>query len=660
MAFGRPASKFAFILHADVAGSTAMVHQDEHLAHERIQSAFNLLSRAISSYGGVTLEIRGDALLAEFEKASDAICAALVFQQNNVSERETSENNTPWPRIRIGIAMGEVIVADRTVTGAGVVLAQRFEQLAEPDCVVMQGAARESLPERLPLEYSYLGEKEVKGFERPISAYQISIQAGENVPKPDSPGRFFRFGRWRFTSSLRSRPGVAGVAIAAVIAVVLAIIWWQPWHSTFTPASVSQMSHPLPDRPSLAVLPLKNLGNDADQDYLGEELAANLARDLTRSSNLFVIDPDSSSRYTASSVKHRRIAEELGVGNVLEGTVSRDYEFLEITLQLTDVIEGKSLWSTRFKEPLNDVFAQFGEIVDQVVITLVGPVSEGKSENETRQHRTPTTDASALDNYLRGLSYLNANNAADNARGRELFLRALDRDPDFADAHAALALSYLNDVRYRWTDTPEPTLAQARQTVDKALALDPLLAQGNLAAGYIALQQMKIAEAITSARKALSTNPGLADAYALLGTATTLSGNAKEGVELLEKAIRINPFAPYSYEMNLGRALFFDGSVIDAQAHLRRAIELNPGLADAHIYLTAALGAADDHDAAIVEGKQVISIEPDFRISNWLTREQGIESSYRDKLRVALKKAGLPDTRKESNPQVPDTETGRK
>jgi class 3 adenylate cyclase len=164
--------KLAVLLHADIIGSTSLVQKNETLAHERIQDTFRQFSETISSYGGVALEIRGDALVAEFTKVSDAVSASLAFQATNTTLNQQLADDIR-PVLRIGIAMGEVVIADNTVTGEGIVLAQRLEQLAKPGGVCIQGAAYETLPKRLPFEYENLGEQQVKGFDQPVRVYPV-------------------------------------------------------------------------------------------------------------------------------------------------------------------------------------------------------------------------------------------------------------------------------------------------------------------------------------------------------------------------------------------------------------------------------------------------------------------------------------------------------
>ncbi len=189
-------TKLAVILHCDVVESTSLVSKDERLAHERIHDAFTRLSDTVTRFGGTTHELRGDALLADFNKASDAVGAALVFQESNTEFNQDLPGDIR-PAVRIGIALGEIVIADSTLTGTGVVLAQRLEQLANPGAVVIQGAIREALPSRLPFSYRPLGEQVLKGFDEPTRAFSVELVEGEKISAPESSS---------------SRAGVIGLA----------------------------------------------------------------------------------------------------------------------------------------------------------------------------------------------------------------------------------------------------------------------------------------------------------------------------------------------------------------------------------------------------------------------------------------------------------------
>ena len=240
-------SKLAVILHADVAASTQLVQQDELLAHERIQDAFRRFSNSIEKYMGRVLELRGDALLAEFDRASDAVTAALAFQIDHTSHVSHHKDDLK-PTIRVGIAMGEVVIADDTVTGAGVVLAQRVEQLAEPGGLCITAGLHEALPRRMPFQLENLGEQVLKGFDDPVRVYRVELSHGESIPPPQQKShRQVSPKSWRLL-----------VSITVVVLVVAGGIayWTNISGPQEEPASLERMAFPLPDKPSIAVLPL--------------------------------------------------------------------------------------------------------------------------------------------------------------------------------------------------------------------------------------------------------------------------------------------------------------------------------------------------------------------------------------------------------------------
>ena len=295
-------SKLAVILHADVVGSTALVQINERIAHERIRDAFEAASGVIARYGGKTHELRGDALLAEFQSASDAVIAALALQIAN-AERNEELSDEVQPVIRVGIALGEVVIADATVTGAGVVLAQRLEQLAAPGGVCIQGSAQESTPKRFPFEYEDLGDQSLKGFDDPVRAFSVALKPEEQIPSPES-------GLSKAENSRRrKRLWLAGGVIALALLAAGLIAWLEPWN--VKPASS--------ERPSIAVLAFSSLGDDPQQDYFAEGIAEDIITDLSKISGLLVIACNSSFSYKGKDVPIRTVARELGVAYVLDG-----------------------------------------------------------------------------------------------------------------------------------------------------------------------------------------------------------------------------------------------------------------------------------------------------------------------------------------------------
>ncbi|MCP4332310.1 MAG: adenylate/guanylate cyclase domain-containing protein [Gammaproteobacteria bacterium] len=258
--------KLAVLLHADIVGSTSLVQENETLAHERIQDTFRRFSETIASHGGIAHEIRGDALVAEFTRASDAVSAAVDFQLANATHIEELLDEIR-PIVRIGIAMGEVVIADNTVTGEGIVLAQRLEQLAKPGSVCIQGAAYETVPKRLPFVYENLGSHNLKGFEEPINACAVRHESDTTVV---------------VTKALSS-----GATVDANLS----------------------------DKPSIAVLPFANMSGDTEQEYFSEGITEDIIIELSRFRDLYIIARNSTFTFKGQDVDINR-----GVKLLLDST----------------------------------------------------------------------------------------------------------------------------------------------------------------------------------------------------------------------------------------------------------------------------------------------------------------------------------------------------
>lgn len=286
-----PSRKLAVLLHADVVGLTALVQLDETLAHQRIQDAFRRFSETIAEHDGIAHELRGDALVAEFARASDAVSASLTFQVANTSHNEQLSDQV-LPVIRVGIAMGEVVVADNTVTGEGIVLAQRLEQLAEPGGVCIQDAAYQTVPKRLPFEYESLGEREIKGFEEPVRVYSVSTKSG--VELPEARGRV------------------------------------QP----------DTTANDLPEKPSIAVLPFNNMSGDPDQEYFSDGLTEDIITELSHYRDLFVTARNSSFAFRGQSPDIVDVGKKLSVHYVLEGSIRKSGKRIRVSAQLIDARTG--------------------------------------------------------------------------------------------------------------------------------------------------------------------------------------------------------------------------------------------------------------------------------------------------------------------------------
>ncbi len=460
MEHDRRPGKLAVIVHADIAGSTALVQQDEHVAHERIRDSFRRLGEAVSRYHGSVVEVRGDALLAQFERASDAVSATLGFQAAQAGYNERLDDGV-LPRVRIGVALGEVILADGTVTGSGVVLAQRVEQLAAPGGVCISGAIHEALPKRMPFEQDDLGEQVLKGFDEPVRVFRIDLVPGESPPLPGQVGSILTGKR---------------VAVATALATVLLatggmLLWLQPWQEREAPASEERMAFPLPDKPSIAVLPFANISDDPEQEYFVDGITNDLITDLSKFKNLFLIASNSTFSYKGKPVKVQQVAEDLGVRYVLEGSVQRAGDTLRINAQLIDALSGHHIWAERYDRDAGDLFAVQNEMLKTIVASLNFQVEEFEFE---RAIQRPTKDLKAHDYFTRGWAYLREKiNRENNARVHEWMQKAIQADPQYARAYSTEAVAHSRDWRYSLIEDTSESLELALKNALKSVSLDP-------------------------------------------------------------------------------------------------------------------------------------------------------------------------------------------
>jgi TolB-like protein len=357
---------------------------NETLAHERMQDVFQRFSQTIAQHHGITREIRGDALIAEFSRASDAVSATLDFQSAN-TEHNAQISDEIRPELRVGIAMGEVVVADNTVTGEGIVLAQRLEQLAESGGACVQGAAYETIPRRLPFEYENLGEQNLKGFEEPVRVYRVRQQSTTNEP----------------TQQIEPVPELA-------------------------------------EKPSIAVLPLNNMSGDTEQEYFSDGITEDIITELSRFSTLYVVARHSTFAFKGEKVDIKEVAGKLGVQYVVEGSVRKAGSRIRITAQLIEAKDGNHIWAERYDRELEDIFAVQDEITQNIVSVLPTQIHNSM---QAKTLRKSTESFSAYDYYLQG-RWLYDNSGGNDPSSITMLEKAIQIDPSFALAHASLAQIY--------------------------------------------------------------------------------------------------------------------------------------------------------------------------------------------------------------------------
>ena len=585
-----PSRKLAVLVHADVVGSTALVRANETLAHQRIQDTFRRFSETIISHGGTAHEIRGDALVAEFSKASDAVSAALAYQAASAVHNEELPDQVR-PVIRVGIAMGEVVVADNTITGEGVVLSQRLEQLAEPGGVCIQGAAYETVPKRLPFDYESLGEQKLKGFDEPVRAYAVTLKPGGKIPAPES---------------------------------------------TRAPAE----AHPeLPGKPSIAVLPFTNMSGNPEQEYFSDGITEDIITELARFRSLFVIARHSSFTFKGQSPDLQSIGKKLGVQYIVEGSVRRAGERVRINAQLVEAATGNHIWAERYDRLLDDIFAVQDEVTRTIVAVLPGRLEGDYAE---RARRKPTASMTAYDNLLRGHMHCHRYTRDDNAEAHRMYRKAIELDPNLAQAHAWLAWTYHMGHYFVWET--HDSIDLAAESINRALALDDDDSFIRTVYAYTLRRGGRPDEAEMQFEKAVELNPNDAIATAWLAEFLVARGRSAEALQWVEKAIRRDPYHVDWYCIIQGEALYCLRDYEGAVRAVRQA-----RLSDnywGNALLAASCAQIDRMEEARTAAQRVVNFREEAQMSGRPLPFSDLEFDFTDgadldHFRDGLRKAGL-------------------
>jgi len=619
--------RLAAILAADVVGYSRLIGIDEagtlaSLKNHRVE----LIEPRIVEHKGRIVKLMGDGLLAEFPSAVEAVRCAVQIQQR-MAERNAGLPEDGRITFRIGINIGDIVVEGDDLYGDGVNVASRIEGLCEPGGVCIARNVFNQVQDKLDLTFDYLGEKEVKNIAQPVAVYRIMMDekaAASVTPPIAGPAKRTS---WR-------KPAIAAVAV--LVLLVGGAIWWQVQAPEFEPASVDRMAFELPDKPSIAVLPFANVGDDPEQEYFADGITNDLITDLSKFNSLFVIAANSTLTYKGKPVKVQQVAEDLGVRYVLEGSVQRTGDNIRINVQLVDALNGHHLWAERYDRKAEDLFAIQDEILKTIVGTLHVEVINAEFE---RTLKRPTENLSAYDYYQRGFYYHLAWGKENNDRARRSFKKAIELDPDYARAYAMLSFVETNDWQYDFAEDTSDSLAHALNDARKSVAIDPDDYWNIWALGHVRMARGETDEAIAAYQQALALNPN--DPGLLMGMVELLVsvGQADQAVTQAKTAMRHNPHCPDWYFWNLGWAQYMAGQPEDAIATLQKMTNPPNGVRRTLAAALVEVGRIDEARAMI---KEYMKNEPAQTVAD-IRKLKYKYRPYVDKWANDLLKAGLPE-----------------
>jgi adenylate cyclase len=651
--------KLTAILIADVKGYSRHMGEDESWAIRMLDTCKEIMIAYIQKHKGRLVQAVGDNLLVEFASAVDAVqCAVEIQKELKIRNAQLTEDRRM--EFRIGVNLGDVIEEGDKISGDGVNITAKIESLSAAGGVCISGTAYDYVKKKLVYRYEYLGEQSVNNIEKPVRVYRVLI---------DPKGFVARLSIWKGTAVRqweRLNPAVkviiALVALANGAWQIYPLLSGSPLHvpskgkfvsassdkaSKSVPpapvevASTEKMAFPLPDGPSIAVLPFVNMSEDPKQEFLCDGMTEDIITALSKVPRLLVIARNSTFTYKGKPVKVKQVSEELGVRYVLEGSLQRSGDRLRITAQLIDAITGHHLWAERYDRDLKDLFALQDEITlkiltaVQVKLTGVGQVGSAEKYYKGKQ---------GLDCYLK-LTEANGIrlrwNIDDNNLARRMIEEAIAICPENPMGYVSLGWVYRMDYVLGNTKSPRETLKKAIELAQKALAMDDSIAGAHVLLCYLYLDKRDNDKAIAEGERAVALNPG--DWSALMSYANSLKivGRPEEAIPLFQKAIRLTPFGASVLYREFGTALRDTGRFEEAVSAFKKAIQLSPNDILAHLNLATTYSMMGREKEARAEAAEVLRINPKFSVDSFAKILTYKDQSQKDKLTNALRKAGL-------------------
>jgi len=622
--------KLSAILSADVKGYSRLMRSDEETTVHTLTRYREVISKLVSQYQGRVVDSPGDNILVEFASVVHAVKCGFDIQATLESENaELSEDRRM--EFRLGINLGDVIQDGERIYGDGVNVAARMESLAEPGGICVAGSVYDQIEDKFAFGCEYLGEQVVKNISTPIRVYRISSDES-------SQGC-----RVRTSPRTPSKRLVLVAAICLALFIIGGVLGWSIYQRLSTgvieAASVEQMAYPLPQKPSIAVLPFKNLSENENDALIAKGLTEDIITALARVPELFVIASASSFAYTGKSVSARQVSEELGVRYLLDGSVQRSKDRLRFTVQLVDAVGGNQIWADRFDRTVKDLFALQDDLVRRILVELQVKLTAGEFAR-IASRKTQNLDAWIL--FGQGVHEGFKFTRESMATARTFFEAARDKDPNWARPLVGLSWVYWWEARQGWVDDRNEWIRKGLELAEKAVEWAPKEPGGYQMLGMLALSKGDHAQALEYREKAFDLAPNDFVVNWGLGSVLYKAGEPERAVGVLQRAERLNPHHPTSLVWGIAEAQLMAGQYEDATQSSNRAVARKPDAVFPHIILSAAYSAADDAQAAKRESAEVLRINPKFTVSAWMKTRLLKYPADTKRISNLLVAAGLP------------------
>jgi adenylate cyclase len=589
--------KLAAILCADVVSYSRLMTDDEAATLRSLNEARDIFSKRVEAHGGRLIDTAGDSILAEFPSAVEAVdCASEI--QHELAKRNSQLAEHRRMHFRIGINLGDVIEqGDGTIYGDGVNVAARLQTLAEFGGICTSGTVYDQVEGKLPFQFKFVGEQQVKNIDKPVRVYRAVFGTTYAVSKSGS--------KWLRTI-------VAGATVGLVIAIGFSIAWKLLPPRTERASTVADQISAIPSGPAIAVLAFDNLSDDPKQDFLSDGLAEEIITALSKVRGLLVIARNSSFQYKGKPVDVRKIAQELGVRYVLEGSVRKSDNRVRVTAQLIEATTGNHLWAERYERSLKDIFELQDEITRKIVSALDVQMVEG---NQALTWRRTTDNLEAYEAFMRGREHLILLTREELAISRQYLEKAIKLDPKFALAHTQLASYHFLQTLFGFSESPSQDLERAFALQKKAIALDDSQGFSYAQLGRLYVETHELEKARAAGKKGVDIEPSGGESNAIYGYILEVSGKPEECLAYINRALRLQPFPNPWYPWLQGRCLRHLGRYEEAIASIKRAIALSPSVVFIRAYLVETYVAAGRLEEARAEAKEVLALDPKFSVA---------------------------------------------
>ncbi len=582
MAEERVQRRLAAILAADMVGYSRLIGADEEGTIERQKAHWTeLIDPTIAEYRGRVVKLMGDGALVEFASVVDAVKCAVAVQAGMV-RREADVPEDRRIRYRIGVNLGDIVIDGDDILGDGVNIASRLEGLAAPDGICVSEKVFAEVRNKIDTGFEDLGQQEVKNIAEPVRAYRVMSDRMQTAP-------------------------------------------------TTAPL-------PLPDKPSIAVLPFDNMSGDPEQEYFADGLAEDIIAILSRTSKLMVIARNSSFAYKGAATDVRQIAGDLGVRYVLEGSVRKGGDRLRVTAQLIDAANGSHLWAERYDRRVEDIFDIQDDITKEIVTALRVRLTDGE---DALSWNKGIQSIDAWRWALEAVELFFKFNPADITHARDLLHRSIELEPHYAYAWAMIGCCDWYLARIGPSEDAQDLIDRAERSVAKSLHLDETLSWSHFSRGMVLLYRRQFDEAVSAMQKAVALLPGDANVRTGLGFVLIHAGRPGDGLQALQEAIRLNPHAPFWYRFLVGRARDMLGDLEQAHTEFRSTTaDLTfPSLLHCASLLVR-LGRMSEAKDALAEA---LRINPQFTLAGVDRYLMCSDETYVETVTESLRKAGLPE-----------------